>query len=149
MRANFGFAERTRINHRPGHILLAEDSLEIAKLFSLALTQAGHQVSVAYDGKLAMELLTKQCVNLAILDVNLPEADGFEVCRFLKGQDDLRHVPVIFCTGRQHPDDQIRARKLGASAFLNKPLTMTELITAVDLVLQESRTVGLRSSSSP
>jgi CheY-like chemotaxis protein len=116
-------------------VLLAEDYRQLAKLMECTLTQAGYEVTVVHDGRAAIDKLRTEPINLAILDIDLPELSGFDVCCFLRGQPQLQHLPVIICSGRGGADDHARARELRASAFVSKPFVFAEFLQSIREVL--------------
>ena len=116
-------------------VLLAEDYRQLAKLMEWALIQAGYEVTVVHDGRTAVSKLRTEPVDLAILDIDLPELSGFDVCCFLRSQPQLLDLPVIICSGRDGADDHARARELRISAFISKPFVFAELLQSIREVL--------------
>jgi CheY-like chemotaxis protein len=112
-------------------ILLADDFIELAEMMRFALADAGYAVTVVHDGNQAVEMLKTDAADLAVLDIDMPGATGFEVCRFVKSREELRDLPVILCTGRYGPDDRARAHEVGAEAFIRKPFALPELLQQV------------------
>ena len=95
------------------HILIAEDEHLIARLIELTLTRAGYHCTVAEDGTTAADLIEKQSFDLALLDIMLPGADGYELLEYLKPQG----VPVIFITAKAAVKDRVQGLRLGAKNF--------------------------------
>ncbi|HWQ29261.1 MAG TPA: response regulator transcription factor [Dehalococcoidia bacterium] len=107
------------------HILIAEDDVRLARVLRRVLQEDGHVVDVASDGRQALELGSERGVELIILDVMLPEMDGFEVCRALRsaGVD----TPILMLTARSAVDDRVRGLDAGADDYLVKPFALAEL----------------------
>lgn len=107
------------------HILIAEDDVRLARVLRRVLQEDGHVVDVASDGQQALELGSERGVDLIILDVMLPQMDGFEVCRALRssGVD----TPILMLTARSAVDDRVRGLDAGADDYLVKPFALAEL----------------------
>ncbi|NJK80162.1 MAG: response regulator [Chloroflexaceae bacterium] len=93
------------------------------------------EVLTAEDGSIALDLAQSATIALAIIDINLPDMDGFELMRRLKAMPHLQHVPMIAFTARNHPDDQHMALEVGAAGFLYKPFSTQEMRELVRLHL--------------
>jgi CheY-like chemotaxis protein len=118
-------------------ILLADDFVELAEMMKCALADAGYAVTVVHDGNQAVERLKADAADLVVLDIDMPGANGFEVCRFVKSREELRDLPVILCTGRYGPEDRARAHEVGAEAFVQKPFALAEFLQQVRAALAE------------
>jgi len=114
-------------------ILLVDDERLLVKGLKRSLENEGYQVLAAYDGLEALELLDRQSVDLVILDIMLPQIDGFEVCRRLRKKSS---VPVIMLTARGDDVDKIVGLELGADDYLAKPFNTRELIARIKAVLR-------------
>ena len=102
-------------------ILIVEDELPVALFMVALLTHAGCEVEVAPTGKKGMELAQENRFDLITLDVDLPDANGFEICRELKQRHISRHTPIVFISGRVCEGDQQRGRDVGAADYIIKP----------------------------
>src|SRR5260221_7531689 len=103
-------------------VLIIEDQPEILTMMVFLLTRAGCEVQTAQDGKEGMQLLRQaDVVDLILLDVDLPDISGFEICRRLKEDPRASRIPVIFVTGRFHEEDRRRGLALGAADYIEKP----------------------------
>ena len=80
----------------PKKILIVDDSLENLRLLASLLTKKGYKVISATDGQMALSIVKGEIPDLILLDVMLPQMDGYEVCRRLKSQEQTRHIPIIF-----------------------------------------------------
>lgn len=117
------------------HILLVEDSQTQAQYIGLILEEAGHQVSVAGTGNRALEMARAFEPDLVMLDVILPDLDGFTVCRRLR-QDLTYRVPVLMLTERCTVDDKVDGLEVGADDYLTKPFNERELLARVAALLR-------------
>jgi DNA-binding response OmpR family regulator len=106
-------------------VLVAEDEKKMAKLLRKALEEQRHSVMVAEDGREALELALNYPFDVVVLDVMLPEIDGFEVARKLRIEN--RRVPILFLTARDAKTDLVRGLDLGGDDYLTKPFSFAEL----------------------
>ncbi len=114
-------------------ILIVEDETAINELVKRNLQLVGHRCSSVYDGKAAVDEIQNNTYDLIILDIMLPEYDGFEV--FKKSQD----IPTIFLTARNSLADRIKGFSMGADDYLTKPFEMLELLARVEAVLRRTQ----------
>jgi two-component system, OmpR family, alkaline phosphatase synthesis response regulator PhoP len=115
-------------------ILIVEDERHLADGIRENLEVDGHQVEVAYDGKRGLELARNALFDLIVLDVMLPEIDGFTVCEMLR--EDENDTPVLFLTARGAPDDRIRGLEAGGDDYLSKPFHLRELLLRIEALLR-------------
>ncbi len=113
-------------------ILIAEDEPAIAGLVRTVLAGAGYRCTWAPDGTQAADLLEKESFDLALLDIMLPGADGYELLDYCKALE----VPVIFLTARGEVEDRVRGLRRGAEDYLTKPFALPELLARVETVLR-------------
>ena len=113
-------------------ILIAEDEAAIAGLVRTVLTDAGYRCVWAPDGNQAADLLEQESFDLALLDIMLPGADGYELLDYCKALE----VPVIFLTARGEVEDRVRGLRRGAEDYLTKPFALPELLARVETVLR-------------
>ena len=113
-------------------ILIVEDEPAISNLVAMTLTGAGYQCVTAGDGLAAADLLDRESFDLALLDIMLPGADGFELLDYIKPLD----IPVIFLTARDSVSDRVRGLRAGADDYLVKPFELVELLARVESVLR-------------
>jgi DNA-binding response OmpR family regulator len=114
-------------------VLVVDDDPGIVKVVRAYLEQAGLEVSVAYDGKKAMQIARNDRPDLVILDLMLPEMDGWDVCRALRKESD---VPIIMLTARVEESDKLIGLELGADDYVTKPFSPRELVARVRSVLR-------------
>ena len=122
---------------RPTRILIAEDDLPIAQLLSMQLEGEGYQVIHAVDGEIAWNLLQEgEPPDLVILDILMPNVDGFEVCRRIRSTPHFSALPVVFLTALQDSASRLRGLELGANDFLAKPWSRAELYARIRTLLR-------------
>ncbi|PZE19695.1 response regulator transcription factor [Paenibacillus xerothermodurans] len=115
-------------------ILLAEDDLSIAKLMEMTLSATGYNCKIASDGNLAMRYSEEGNYDLALLDIMLPEMDGYQLLEVFKRKD----IPVIFVTAKISVLDKVQGLRLGAEDYITKPFDILELLARVEVALRRS-----------
>ncbi|MFQ5789253.1 MAG: response regulator [Acidobacteriota bacterium] len=119
-----------------GHtILLADDSITIQKVIELTFSDEDFELHTVGNGQKAIEELRKVKPDIVLCDIIMPEKNGYEVCEYIKSEEDLKHIPVLLLTGAFEPFDQERARKAGCDGFLAKPFEPQTLISKVKELL--------------
>lgn len=119
-------------------ILIAEDEPPIANLIKTALDGPDYRCGVAADGLTAADLLEKETFDLALLDIMLPGADGYEVLEYCRTLE----VPVIFLTAKGTVEDRVKGLRLGAEDYITKPFELMELMARVETVLRRCGKTG-------
>lgn len=109
-------------------ILVVEDDTPVAMMIVSLLTQAGCDVAVANTGEKGLEMALEQKFDLIALNVDLPNANGFEICGELKQRHFTRHTPVAFVSGRSSLEDQQHGLDLGAADYITKPFEATDFV---------------------
>jgi two-component system, OmpR family, response regulator len=117
-------------------LLVVEDEPNIRELLSTSLRFAGFDVSTAADGASALTLAESEKPDLLVLDVMLPDMDGFAVTRTLREQG--RHVPVVFLTARDSTDDKITGLTVGGDDYVTKPFSLEEVVARIRAVLRRT-----------
>jgi len=117
------------------HVLVVEDDRDIADSIELYLRHDGHRTDRAHDGRQALDLFHHANPDLVILDIGLPEVDGLEVLRSIRGRSD---VPVIVVTARREELDELLGLALGADDYVTKPFSSRTLLARVKAVLRRS-----------
>jgi len=115
-----------------GRILVVDDTPANIQVLSSTLKTNGYQVSVATNGKQALAVLARIRPDLILLDVMMPELDGFETCRLLKASSDWDDIPIIFLTGKTDVEDIVKGFKAGAVDYVAKPFNTHELLARVN-----------------
>ena len=114
------------------HILIVEDEKPISNLIRLSLKKAGYDCTCAYDGAEAADILEERRFDLILLDVMLPEIDGFSLMEYIRPME----IPVIFLTAKNAVNDRVKGLELGAEDYLVKPFEIIELLARVNVVLR-------------
>jgi two-component system alkaline phosphatase synthesis response regulator PhoP len=140
----------------PARILVVEDEEALAEGLMLNLQLKGYRAELARDGREALERVAAHRYDLLLLDVRLPEVDGFEVCQRLRRERNF--TPILMLTARSQPDDVVYGLKLGADDYVVKPFDLAELLARVEGLLRrrvwwresgEAAATGGASSAGP
>lgn len=118
-------------------IVLIEDDTDLFALLKYNLEKEGYTLTGMQTGRGAVEFCRRERPDLIILDIMLPDSDGLEICKGLRKQPELAHVPVIFLTARASETDRIVGLELGASDYIVKPFFIRELVARVKIQLRE------------
>lgn len=110
-----------------GRILIVEDDHDISNMLKIFFSAEGYSVEVAARGNDALELCRKKLPDLIVLDIMLPDMDGYAVCRALRTTTRTSHIPIIFLTQRDERSDRIAGLELGADDYITKPFDIEEL----------------------
>lgn len=116
-------------------ILIVEDEESLLKLESILLTSRGYEVKGVADGRSALESIAAVKPDLVLLDIMLPEMDGFEVCRQIKSDEATRHIPVIMLTAKKSREDMIKGEQVGADWYITKPFKSAMVIETIQRFL--------------
>ena len=116
-------------------ILIVEDEESLLKLESILLTSRGYEVKGVADGQAALDILPSMKPDLVLLDIMLPEIDGFEVCRQIKGSEATKHIPVIMLTAKKSREDMARGEQVGADWYITKPFKSAMVIETIQRFL--------------
>ena len=119
------------------HILVVDDSPTETHIISTTLEKHGHRISVAVDGKDGVEKATQIIPDLILMDVVMPELNGFQATRQLTQQPATAHIPVIMVTTKDQKTDKMWAERQGAKGYITKPFDEEELIQEVNRLLLE------------
>ncbi len=117
-------------------ILIVEDEKNIIDIVSFNLSREGYDTIEALDGKTGLQLALEQDPDLILLDLMLPEMNGFDVCRSLREQG--RTTPVIMLTAREEETDKVMGLELGADDYITKPFSMRELLARIRANIRRS-----------
>jgi CheY-like chemotaxis protein len=117
-------------------ILVVDDDENILSLERTILEQKGFDVTAAAGGAEALRILADQVFDLVLLDVMMPEIDGFTVCRKIKEDPRLKDIPVIFLTAKGGGEALAEGFESGAVMYINKPFTANKLLTIVNTMLE-------------
>ena len=108
-------------------ILVVEDDPQVRQLLCSFLRRLGYEARTASDGATALGLVRTAAPDLVLLDVDLPDGSGFDLCRAIKSSPDLASIPIVFCTGRDTHEDREVAAQVGGADYLAKPFDLREL----------------------
>ena len=122
--------------HGKRKILVAEDEPDIRELIAITLRYAGYEVVEAVDGKEAVEKARGELPDLILLDVRMPNLNGYQACNQLKARDSTQGIPVIFLSARGQEGEIKRGLELGAEEYILKPFAPDELYRRVDSILE-------------
>jgi two-component system, OmpR family, alkaline phosphatase synthesis response regulator PhoP len=127
-------------------ILLADDEKDIVEFLQYNLKQEGFDVITAYDGLETLEKI-KETPDLILLDIMMPKMDGYEVCKKIRSTKGFEHTPIIFLTAKAGEVNEIKGLELGASDYIQKPISPRKLIARVKANLRGSvKDEGKKSS---
>ncbi len=110
-----------------GRILVVEDDFDISNMLRIYFSGQGYEVQVAPRGGEALTMTRKQLPNLIVLDIMLPDMNGYDVCRELRTTTRTSHIPIIFLTQKDERSDKIQGLELGADDYVTKPFDIEEL----------------------
>ncbi len=116
---------------RPFRILIVDDVMENIQVAGAILKEKGYQLNIARNGKQALQVIEKTTPDLILLDIVMPEMDGFECCAQLKARPATRDIPIIFLTANTDTKDLLKAFELGAVDYVLKPFNAPELLSRI------------------
>src|SRR5438132_7873273 len=129
-----------RVNAAPtasaGKVLVVDDEPNIADVLSIALRFNNYEVETAADGQAALQAVTEFRPDLVLLDVMLPDLDGFEVAKRMRERAD--DTPILFLTARDTTEDKVRGLTIGGDDYVTKPFSVEELLARVRAVLRRA-----------
>jgi two-component system alkaline phosphatase synthesis response regulator PhoP len=117
-------------------ILVVDDDREIVRLVRAYLEESHYEVLVAYDGEMALHMMRRERPDLVLLDLMLPQRDGLDVTRLVRGDTGLAAMPIIMLTARVEDSDKVAGLELGADDYLTKPFNPREVVARVRAVLR-------------
>src|SRR6266516_887614 len=123
-------------------VLIVDDDPDILHLVSYNLKQAGFEAITADTGRKALETIQRRPPDLVILDLMLPDVDGMEVCRTLRGHESSRLIPIVMLTARGEEVDRVVGFELGADDYVVKPFSPRELVLRVQAILRRDEKEG-------
>jgi DNA-binding response OmpR family regulator len=125
-------------------VVIIEDEPDVAVLLACRFAREGFRVATANDGRSGMDAVHRNRPDLVILDLLLPQMNGWDVCRSLKSNLATREIPVIIVSAIPSPEDRIAALEMGADDFLVKPCSIKEVIARARAVLRRADRAGGR-----
>jgi len=118
-------------------ILVVDDEKDFHTMMAIRLESYGYEVISAYDGKEGLMKAKSESPDLILLDVMMPEIDGFEVCTLLKNDKQYSGIPIIICTGMTEKVDSETSTKVGADAYITKPFDHKILRSKIEELLKK------------
>jgi len=115
-------------------VLVVEDDTDLAEIVALNLKDSGYEVAVEHNGRSAVELVQRRHFQLVVLDLNLPEVDGLEICRVLRSR--TPYTGILMLTARSSELDRVLGLEVGADDYLTKPFSVRELLARVKAQLR-------------
>jgi diguanylate cyclase (GGDEF)-like protein len=128
-----------------GRILIVEDDFDISNMLRIYFDSQGYETLVAPRGEEGLEMCRRRLPNLVILDIMLPDVNGYEVCRRLRENLRTSHIPIIFLTQKDERSDQIAGLELGADDYVTKPFDLQLLLLRVQRAIQRAGWLSLTS----
>jgi DNA-binding response OmpR family regulator len=129
-------------------LLIVEDDFDISNMLQIYFTGQNYEVDVASRGSVALDKTRSNLPHLIVLDIMLPDIDGFEVCRILRTNIRTSHVPIIFLTQKDERSDKLAGLELGADDYITKPFDIEELKLRVQRAIQRSEQQSLTDPQS-
>ena len=120
------------------HLLLVDGDPKNLRIMEVSLKKAGFSVTTATDGKDALQKIQISPPDLVLSDTRLSEMDGFELCRRLKSDELLRHIPFVFLTSQKAVEFKVRGLEMGGEDYLTRPIYMKEIVTRARMILQKA-----------
>jgi DNA-binding response OmpR family regulator len=115
-------------------ILIVEDDLEVIDILKITLEDK-FQILEAYNGIKAINIIYEQIPDLVILDITLPEMNGYQVCRLLKEDENYKKIPIIILTSRAQKRDRFWGKEAGADKYITKPFDPDEVLDCIEELL--------------
>lgn len=135
--------------HQPSHaksqpvqrLLVVDDEMAITNVIRLGMEHAGFTVSCAAEGYHALDMAQRLKPDLVILDVMLPDLDGFEICRRLRENQATSNIPILMLTAKDDVKDRVQGLDIGADDYVTKPFDLAELVARVRALLRRQRRI--------
>lgn len=120
-------------------VLVVDDDRQIVRLVRSYLEQAGFEVLTAYDGETALHAIRSERPDLIVLDLMLPQRDGWDITRIVRGDKNLASTPIVMLTARVEDTDKVVGLDLGADDYVTKPFNPSEIVARVRAVLRRAQ----------
>lgn len=132
-------AKRSSTNESQSNIIIIDDQTQNLKILAEILQSAGYRVRPSNDPRLALKSAIMEAPDLIMLDIKMPDMDGFEVCRRLKEAPETKEIPVLFVSGLNDIEDQLKGFEVGGVDYISKPVRREEVLARVHTHLSISR----------
>ncbi len=136
-------SERQKLDMSKGRILVVEDDRDIGTMLRIYFTAQGFDIDVARRGKDALKMIKNRLPQLVVLDINLPDTDGYTLCKNFRSNTLTRHIPIIFLTQKDERSDRIAGLELGADDYITKPFDIEELRLRIGNAIRAAERMGL------
>ena len=133
------------MSSQPPPILIVEDDSDLSELIKIQLTDNDYKVDQALNGRVALQKALENEYSLIILDIMLPEVDGFEICKMVRKEN--QQIPILMLTAKAEEVDKIMGLEYGADDYLTKPFSIKELVARVKALLRRASTSKPEDSS--
>ena len=124
------------------HILVVDDDKNTRLLFSAVLESAGYMVTSAENGKAALEVMDREHIDLVVLDIMMPEMDGYEFTKLIRESDD--HLPILMVSAKQTPTDKHKGFEAGTDDYITKPIDDEEMLFRIKALLRRAKIANAR-----
>lgn len=128
-----------REKRRPAHVLIVDDDPTLLDMVQTFLTDEGYKTFTCKNGTEALERIASGGLDLVILDLKLPDVDGYEICKKVRQDPDTEDLPIIMLTGYTTVEDKIRGIEGGADDYITKPFNLSELKARIEMVLRRAQ----------
>ncbi len=125
------------------NILVVDDEPALCEIIAYNLQTAGYETTICHSGEETIKILENIQFDLVLLDVMLGEMSGFDVAKYMKSNDSLKHIPIIFLTAKDTEDDILMGFDLGADDYISKPFRVKEMMARCQAVLRRSEQTDL------
>lgn len=112
-------------------VLIVDDEPSILMSLEFLMHKEGYEVFVARNGAEALDIINKQSLDIIILDIMMPDVDGYEVCQLVKANHSTAHIKIIFLSAKSKPEDIAKGLEMGADMYLTKPFSTRTLVKKV------------------
>jgi two-component system OmpR family response regulator len=119
-------------------ILVIDDEPQVTEIIEAFLTNAGHEVVVCNFAAEALKKASQIQPDVILLDIMMPDADGYSICNELKGNPETAGIPVVFLTGKDRSDDMGRSFQAGGDMFIKKPFSCERLLEIINIILMST-----------
>src|SRR6056297_1085641 len=127
------------LDNKPGKILVIDDDTYILDMIKNILEREGYQTQGVQSGKKALEVVKSSQPDLILLDINLPDMDGFKICKKIKSVEKSREVPVIFITGDSSRNSIQKSFEAGGADYVSKPFVIEEVLARIKMAINNAR----------
>jgi len=121
------------------NILVVDDEPQITEIIDAFLSNAGHNVTVSNQASQALKLAKEIKPDVILLDIMMPEMDGYDICNSLKKDKATSKIPIVFLTGKDRNDDMGKSFKVGGDMFIKKPFSCERLLEIVNIILLSTK----------